>query len=290
MHGSSSSSAHGLGQALAKLKSGRTIKVAISQRSFSTEHSCVIAGGQFCGQHGICSYYSIGEPSRRGMCMSDGYFWTSSEPEDKTFRIAFLSLQLVCQESRDAVLGSHRYSRLLRCNPAADLLLIKAASLRSSLHMHPEQPTTPVEIRQQKMLDQGFPQDVNLFWYFRELVSSFHHVGILCGYELDNDESYEVTDGAEYTMLLGCFVSLKRLYLWANPKNRYHRLPKGRMKVGNIRDPRPDYKHFGDIAEGVLYEYNKDAAIQNNHFADHDEHWVPRPKRLETIGFYAEPY
>lgn len=41
------------------------------------------------------------------------------------------------------------------------------------------------------------------------------------------------------------------------------------------------------ISDDVRDDYEAYAPMQNSHFVDSDEHWVPRPKRLERIGCYA---
>ncbi|KAK8056017.1 hypothetical protein PG993_001244 [Apiospora rasikravindrae] len=322
----------------------RILRLAIHHRTYSTMHSCVTVGGHFCGRHSCCPQYTEGRSSHIGVCMADGFFAVSKDDEDPeddaTVSKALLrSLGSVCRESRDAVVRAYpetlrvyahwdprsaahdgwglcrRRSRLVRCNPATDILVITSVPEYSSLHPADDGWDQRLRIDPNyARIARQFPHDPDAFRHFRRIISSFQHVsldyvgsraGVLDGGNSDwgADETYdshgggghyrqpeeEVFSGSETVHLLFWFESLRQLSLWPNPKWWPEVLFWDRVWVDDVGKLSSDYEELGDALD-LSSDYGRYARVQQDHAAaDEHGHWVARPKPLppSKMGCYV---
>ncbi|UKZ61286.1 uncharacterized protein TrAtP1_002553 [Trichoderma atroviride] len=310
----------------------RTIHVEVHTQIQSTAHACFTSNGVFCGQHGSCLAFREGLPHWSTYCMSDGYFASTdlvSGPENSESSSAMASLSLACRESRMAVLGLYpkalrvyqgpwhpgAKSRLVRCRPETDMLVIYAVPDMSLSHTH--YPSLLSEeswhiLNESKM--KRFPYNRKQFAVFKEMVSCFQHVAIfsrLCGGgetfprepqswqgSGDSGDWYESFGNAvpgidlfgsnDMKVLLLFFTSLKHLYFWLDPVC-YANAWDDAIRVSNAKDLKkdeePDVEHLQDKAEHFIAMYNERVQVENNHrpVAD-DTHWISQLKPLERVG------
>lgn len=316
----------------------RTIRVAVHSRFMTTDHSCLTVGGTFCGHHGKCDRYQhdVPEPKCAAWCMVDGYFASSDafpDPEEPSSRSNLLHMSLACHESREVVTKQYPKllqvyhgmwhksieSRLVRYNPAIDVLLIISVPAFSNLHSNPEE--TPYYAQQLRdgALDRVFPQDSNLFAGFRDIVSSFEHVAFhylgnrrpeyiheyrdvpedpedfvedYLQHSLNPHRGLNNTlDNGEFPVLLMFFESMKHLFVWPNPVywpefwENVVRVDKIQdLKLGDLEDPKyvvEDAEEFSECFQVYLQG-------ESDYPARSEEHWTPNIKLLDlSIGCYA---
>jgi hypothetical protein len=126
---------------------GRIIHVSLDFHSITTFHYCLSSRPKkFCGERENCTAkvkrHETKKPSQN---MSDGYFNVTiwfPEPETAHTATAMLNLGLSCQEARQVLIKRYPKalrvyekewsqgvkSRLVRCNPATDMLVITRIS------------------------------------------------------------------------------------------------------------------------------------------------------------------
>lgn len=233
------------------------------------------------------------------------------------------SLSLACRESRTAVLELYPKvlrvyqgpwhpgvkSRLVRCRPETDLLVIYAVPDISLSHTH--YPSL-LSQEQWRLLNERqvakFPYSNKQFAVFKDLISCFQHVAIfsrLCGggelFPRESDssqpsspESYtnevpgiDLFNSSDMTALLQYFTSLKHLYFWLDPVC-YANAWDDAIRVSNAEDLKadeePDVGHLQCNVEHFIRIYNDKVVVQKNHPATDDAHWIPQPKLLERVG------
>lgn len=295
----------------------RTIHVEVHPQLLSTAHACVTSTGVFCGQHGSCPAFREGLPHWSPNCMSDGYFACTdlvSSPEDTDSSSAMAFLSLACHESRKTVLELYpkalkvyqgpwhpgAKSRLVRCRPESDVLVIYAVPDVSMSHTHyaslvSEEQWRAINERQMKQ----FPYSNSQFAMFREMVSCFQHVAIysrLCGggeiSDLGEIVGTDLFGSNDMMALLLFFTSLKHLYFWIDPIC-YPNAWDDAIPASNVEDLKsdeePDVKFMKHMCGGFIYWYNERAVEKMKYFVADDIHWVPQPKLLERIGCYCPP-
>ncbi|KAK1252059.1 hypothetical protein MKX08_003246 [Trichoderma sp. CBMAI-0020] len=258
--------------------------------------------------------------------MSDGYFASTnlvSSPESSESSSAMTSLSLACRESRMAVLGLYpkalqvyqgpwhpgAKSRLVRCHPETDLLVIYAVPDMSLSHTHYQSLLSEESWRslnESKM--RKFPYSSKQFAVFRELVSCFQHVAIFSrlfgggemfpagsqdslgsedeqGRYMNEVPGIDLFRSHDMAALLVYFTSLKHLYFWLDPAC-YANAWDDAIRVSNAedlkKDEEPDVEHLQDNVEHFIGMYNDRVQVEKNHrpVAD-DTHWVSQPKLLE---------
>lgn len=303
----------------------RTIHVEVHPQVQSTAHACFTSTGVFCGQHGRCPRFREGLPHWSTYCMSDGYFASTdlvSGPEESESSLAMTGLSLACRESRTAVIEMYpkvlrvyqgpwhpdAKSRLVRCCPETDMLVIYAVPDASLSHTH--YPSLLDERRWRSLNESQmakFPYSDKQFAVFKELVSCFQHVAIFSGLELvpvgsqdmldSEDEEERYTFGAPGTdlirshdmaALLVYFTSLKHLYFWLDPVY-YANAWDDAIRVSNAEDLKfdeePDVEHLQYMVEDFIHMYNDRVQVEKNHRPEADDtHWVSQPKPLERVG------
>jgi hypothetical protein len=291
----------------------RAVRLAVHHRTSSTMHSRVTVGGCFCGQHSRCARYHAGQPCYAAICMSDAYFTvTQADPEflPKEFESPIQDLGLACRESRACILSryplvakvyrlsgpvwsSSRQVRTVHCNPATDILVITAVPSYSSAHADPSTPLTSYEEASAIATDRRFPDGPEPFINFRQVVSSFHNVGFdfIGARDVGRRGRRDLTENTDFKIFLFWFESMRNLYVWPNPAY-WPEVQISGLKVHDARDL-PRKRHLREIFEAasdVLADYNEYAAVQNDHVAEDDKHWVPRPRKIEKIGCYAAAF
>jgi hypothetical protein len=305
----------------------RTIHVEVHPQFQSTAHACFTNTGAFCGQHGSCLAFREGLPHWSIYCMPDGYFASTdlvSSPENSESSWAMVGLSLACRESRMVLLELYprafrvyqglwhpgAKSRLVRCCPETDMLVIYAVPDMSLSHTH-----------YPSLLDEGywrflnesrmekFPYSDKQFATFKEMVSCFEHVAVFSrlwgggevflrdcspeSEELLGRYTTEVPDNdlfnsREMTALLQFFTSLKHLYFWLDPVC-YANAWDDAIRVSDAEDLKideePDVEHLQHNVRSFISMYNEEVEVGKNHFvADGDTHWTPQPKPLERVG------
>lgn len=308
--------------ALLQATADRTIHVEVRPQIQGTPHACFTSSGVFCGQHGSCPAFREGVSHWSTECMSDGYFASTdqvSSPEDSESSLAMASLSLACRESRMAVLELYRRvlrvyqgpwhpgakSRLVRCRPETDILVIYAVPDMSLNHTHCASLCDEKYwrfLKESKM--KKFPYSNKQFAAFKEMVSCFHHVAIfsrLCGggevFSQDSLSSQESDVGqvagidlfqsGDMMVLLLFFTSLKRLYFWLDPVC-YPNAWDEAIRISNVEDLKtneePDVELLQDYVEHFIDSYNENVQVAKDHFVADDTHWIPQPKMLERVG------
>ncbi|KAL6799285.1 hypothetical protein GGI42DRAFT_327333 [Trichoderma sp. SZMC 28013] len=317
---------------------GRTIHVEVHTQLQVTLHSCFASTKIFCGLHGSCPSFRYGNglgnwPSD---CMADGYFAATdkvSSPEDSYSASEITSLSLACRESRAVVLelyskalrvyqGSWHQgvkSRLVRCRPETDVLVIYAVPDLSLCHQVLEGLTTEHYWQLQKeAMMKRFPCSDRQFTTFKEITSCFQNVAIFTrmGRELETQRQHlpeidvdeiagnDLVHSTDLRALIYFFTSLKQLYLWLDPAC-WPDVWENAIRVDDVADLQTARnagtahnasralqnrwfaaRHIQDESRDFLQSYNAGVEVQNNHFAIESEHWVPRAKPLERIGCY----
>ncbi|GFP60297.1 hypothetical protein TASIC1_0017005900 [Trichoderma asperellum] len=298
----------------------RTIHVEVHPQIGITAHACFTSTGVFCGQHGSCPSFREGVPHWSIGCMSDGYFATTdlvSSPEDSESSSAMSSLSLASRESRMTVLELYpkvfkvyqgpwhpgAKSRLVRCRPETDMLVIYAVPDVSLSHTRYETLTSDEHWRaQNESRMQRFPYNNRDFAAFKEMVSCFQNVAIFSrlmgGGEMFPQGSQEsdanivpgidLFNSTDMMALLLFFKSLKSLYFWLDPVC-YANAWDDAIRVSNVEDLKsdeePDVVHMKATVRDFIYRYNEDVEVEKNHSVVADNtHWIPQPKLLERVG------
>lgn len=313
----------------------RNIRVTVYHRLLCTMHGCQNEPEPFCGEHGHCPKYVTGQPSITSKCMSDGYFATSNEfpePEDPESSSAILHLNLACKESRRVIVStlsktlrvyrgqwhSGVESRLIRCRPATDILLLTALPDLSTLHTDESVAQDYLGMRRNQALDRQFPGDPLLFAEFRQVLSLFQHVAFIylgCREPSppprgEDDDDYEDTFDFDtgqwssnepeqefYTLpdfksFLFFVTALKSVYVWPHPKY-WPEVWGHPVRVEDVSDLRNhesrEVREIPASTNDVIHDHAGYLEVQNSHFAedDHDQHWVPRPQPLRRIGGFV---
>lgn len=264
--------------------------------------------------------------------MSDGYFASTdlvSGPEESESSLAMAGLSLACRESRTVVIEmypqvlrvyqgpwhSAAKSRLVRCSPGTDMLVIYAVPDMSLNHTYFPSLTSEEYWRHtNESMMKKFPYNDKQFAAFKELVSCFQNVAIfsrlLGGGEMfpvvsqGSEDSQDSEDGRErytnkvpgidlfnsgdMTVLLLFFTSLKHLYFWFDPVC-YANAWDDPIRVSNARDLKPDeepdVKHLQNNVYEFIGMYNEYVQIEKDHRPVADEtHWISQPKPLERVG------
>lgn len=253
--------------------------------------------------------------------MTDGYFASTdliSSPEDSDSSSAITSLSLVCHESRMVVLelyskvlrvyqgAWHRgvKSRLVRCRPETDVLVIYAVPDLSLGHQFLEGLTTREYWQLQKeAVVNKFPRSEKQFTAFKEIISGFQKVAIFSrasrGHEIAGVDLINSTD---MRALLYFFTSLKQLYVWLDPAC-WPDVWEDAVRADDVTDIKTaeevsvayntsrrrwrEIEKLQDELKDFLRSYNESVEVQNNHSVVDDTHWVPQPKPLERIGCYC---
>jgi hypothetical protein len=310
---------------------GRIINIAVYHRLFVTFHCCWTTGGHFCGKHGSCiKRWQPELPRDVSDCITDGYFAVTDrfpDPQTSESGSGMLNLSLACHEARNVVI--RRYpkllriyrgkwhpsieSRLVRCCPATDILLISAAPDFSNSNPDETLPSSEYFFqRHEDYLNRIFPRDDSLFMAFRDVVSSFQHVAFyylgIFGSEstsenTSEDESHSKVDAStkmvdlsiskDFRAILTYFGSLKHLIAWPDPQY-WSEVRENAVIVSDVRDSLfPGGGNSGPVHDLIMNlgdfisDYNESVETHNNHFAEDDEHWTVRAKPLERIGCYA---
>lgn len=317
---------------------GRTIHVEVYTQLQVTLHSCFASIGTFCGLHGSCPSFRYGNglgnwPSD---CMADGYFASTdnvSSPEDSYSASGITSLSLACHESRTVVLELYSKalrvyqgpwhqgvkSRLVRCRPETDIMVIYAVPDLSLGHQVLEGLTTERYWQHQKeAMMKRFPCSDTQFAVFKEIISRFQNVAIFTrmGREREIQRQDRPETGArgiagvdlvhstDLRALLYFFTSLKQLYLWLDP-DCWPDVWDNAIRVDDVEDLQTardtgtahiasqalqnrwfEARNMQDESRDLLQSYNEGVEVQNNHLAIDGVHWVPRAKPLERIGCY----
>ncbi|KAK6082649.1 hypothetical protein SCUP515_02404 [Seiridium cupressi] len=269
----------------------------------------------------VAVHYLRYEPrrhSRKGkhqhVCMADGFFAVTEqdpEPEEEVSRSAIYNLRLVCWEAREVILAAFpqnikvyqhigedwrrssqtRKFRMVRCNPTTDVLVITA--IRDAMFPDPQEVTPDeAEVR-------SFPRHAVLFRHFREIVSSFWHVGYdyvgLTGLEQEHEFRFfriqESFGFSRLKRLLDWFESLKHFYVWPNPKNWPEIRPVG-LRIRDTQDhPLIGANwHVHASAQNLLVVLRRSHHYPNYGAVDGHKHWVPQSRRIETMGLYASAF
>lgn len=312
----------------------RIINIAVYHRLFVTFHCCWTTDRRFCGKHGSCiKIWQPGLPRDISDCITDGYFAVTDrfpDPQASESESGMLSLSLACHEARNVVI--QRYpkllriyrgkwhpsieSRLLRCCPATDILLISAVPDLSNCTPDETVPSSEYLFqRREEYLNRIFPRDDSLFMAFRDVVSSFQHVAF---YYLGNfgsesppentseDESHGQVDASnastkvvdlfmstDFHGLLPYFRSLKQLIAWPDPQY-WPEVRENAVIVSDVNgDLLPGSENYEPVYDlimnlrDLLSDYSESMETHNNHFAEDGEHWTVKAKPLERIGCYA---
>ncbi|KAL6890070.1 hypothetical protein GGI43DRAFT_223554 [Trichoderma evansii] len=301
----------------------RTIHVEVHPQIGITAHNCFCSTGVFCGQHGDCTTFREGLPHWSISCMLDGYFASTdlvSSPGDSESSAALASISLACRESRMMVLelfpkvlrvyhgpwhpGAE--SRLVRCRPETDVLVIYAVPDMSITHTHYPSLLTAehwAALTESKM--KKFPCHRRQFAEFKEVVSCFQNVAIfsrLCGggemfpqgsQESDANEvpGNDLFNSGDMRPLLLFFSSLKQLYFWIDPVC-YPNAWDDAIRVTNVEnlkdDEEPDVEHMQINCQSFIQMYNERVEVEkNHHVAADNRHWIPQPKLLERVGCFC---
>ncbi|KAM0518877.1 hypothetical protein ACHAPE_003867 [Trichoderma viride] len=307
----------------------RTIHVEVHPQFQATAHACFTSTGDFCGQHGSCPRFIEGVPHWSTYCMSDGYFASTdlvSGPEEPESSLAMAGLSLACRESRTVVTGMYpkvlrvyqgqwhpgAKSRLVRCSPETDMLVIYAVPDMSLSHTrYPSLTSEDYWRRTNESMMKKFPYSDKQFAAFKELVSCFQNVAIfsrLLGggemFPVGSQGSQDSTDGQEryanevpgidlfnssdMAVLLLYFTSLKHLYFWLDPVC-YANAWDDPIRASNAKDLKtdeePDVEHLQDNVYDFIGMYNERVQVENNHRPVADNtHWISQPKPLERVG------
>ncbi|KAL7894329.1 hypothetical protein HDV64DRAFT_260454 [Trichoderma sp. TUCIM 5745] len=318
--------------ALLQATGDRTIHVEVHPQIQSTAHACFTSSGVFCGQHGSCPIFREGLGHWTTYCISDGYFASTDlvpGPEESESSLVMANLSLACRESRTVVVEMYpkllrvyqgpwhpgAKSRLVRCCPETDMLVIYAVPDESLSHTH--YPSLLDEERWRSRNESQmakFPYRDKQFAVFRELVSCFQHVAIFSrlmgGGELfpvdrqdsldsedEEDEDERFTDEVpgidlfnshDMAILLTYFTSLKHLYFWLDPVC-YANAWDDAIRVSNADDLKfdeePDVEHLQYSVEHFISIYNEVVQVEKNHRPQADDrHWISQPKPLERVG------
>lgn len=237
--------------------------------------------------------------------MFNGYFslpTNTSDIEDH----ALHTLSLACTESHGVVVlrypetmviyrkmwfpddESHE-RRHVRCNPATDTLLVKAAPSYSSEERHPKPSQNDPEYTFHEELAKWFPQNAEIFASFRYIISRFRHV--MLSFVSDDQTPSPATflgvfDVPLFKRFLILFERLEHLYLCADLE---HLIPVREWeRVVEIEDPRDDsvddmdFQNFVGVSDDILnwhHGYSDYVRAQGGASADSGECcWVPIPK------------
>ncbi|KAF7553486.1 hypothetical protein G7Z17_g3578 [Cylindrodendrum hubeiense] len=290
---------------------GRMVRLTVYRLLYVVNHTCLIADGRFCGDHGKCDGFgNFRGVSQASMCMPDGYFAVSDqypEPEDPESASRLASLNLACYESRSAVI--QRYPdvlrvyrgewktgvkvRLVRFNTEIDVLHLIGVLDMPVFHPHSGLPKDDSLYKIIQDDNQRFPWNASHFQSFRDLVASTQHVAFThMGQRGDivYGSGSDLAVKEDFVTFLFFFESLQHLYMWPDPA-MWPEVLENTVIMDNIQDvlhsDDRDLKWLLDDAKLLLGEYHRRSIIQNTQYTGSTEHWVPRPKPLEKIGCYA---
>jgi hypothetical protein len=211
-------------------------------------------------------------------------------------------------------------SRLVRCHPETDVLVIYAVPDLSLSHQVLEGLTTEHYWQLQKeAMMKKFPTSNRQFTAFKEMISCFQHVAIFSRVgreretqrqtspESDANEAagIDLINSTDMSALLYFFTSLKQFYLWLDPVC-WPDAWENAVRVDDVKDLKTtedagvihlasrtlqnkwrEIRHLRDESSQFLQSYNEGVEVQNNHFVVDDAHWVPQPKLLERIGCHC---
>ncbi|KAM0559800.1 hypothetical protein ACHAPJ_003747 [Fusarium lateritium] len=247
--------------------------------------------------------------------MADGYFSLNKGAVPPTTHQSLRNIALACRESRQTFSKYTLYLydgpwhpetpyQVVYCNPALDTLVIRGASTKTLPHPNASKDSNP------HLVLQEFPRNRTQFAQFRKVVSSFQDIefdyvgsrGITIGDDSDFEDDYdgEVSydyDGENELAFSNGFISLllhceSRVSLYLRPNPRYW--PKVYVNETRVEDIKSldDIKGVKDerMAEEMdelMDHYEEYAIVQNEHYADGGDHWMPKAKALEQVGCYA---
>ncbi|KAM0253660.1 hypothetical protein ACHAQJ_007172 [Trichoderma viride] len=211
-------------------------------------------------------------------------------------------------------------SRLVRCHPETDVLVIYAVPDLSLGHQVLEGLTTEHYWQLQKeAMMRKFPCSDGQFTAFKEMISCFQHVAIFsrvvrereiqrqASPESDTGEitGVDLANSTDMRALLYFFTSLKQFYIWPDPAC-WPDMWENAVRVDDINDLKTseeagvaylasrtlqnrwrDIRRLRDESMDLLQSYNQGVEIQNNHFVIDNTHWIPQPKPLERIGCHC---
>ncbi|KAL7919967.1 hypothetical protein ACQKWADRAFT_322548 [Trichoderma austrokoningii] len=303
----------------------RTIHVEVYSQIQTTAHACFCSTGVFCGQHGNCPAFREGLPHWSPFCMSDGFFASTDQvpsPEDSESSLAMASISLTCRESRMAVLELYpkflrvyqgpwhpgAKSRLVRCCPETDLLVVYAVPDVSLSHTHYESLLSEEHWRLRNESQMArFPYSNEEFAVFKDLISCFQSVAIfsrLCGGgevfpQGSSSQSYTSFSGEipgvdlfnshDMTALLQYFTSLRHVYYWLDPVC-YANAWDDAIRVNNAEDLRkdeePDVEHLRNSARSFIgIRLNESDAFVLRLGCDYEIEGLRLPKQLVCASF-----
>ncbi|KAH8657901.1 hypothetical protein BX600DRAFT_468347 [Xylariales sp. PMI_506] len=321
--------------ALDNARVNRTISVAVHPELQTNGHVCTALGEPFCGRHDVCGPMGngMGMMMRSAFCITNGYFASTREtsdiyegrrqppdPEDPVSRAALAGLRLACREANDIVLTRYpdtmrvyRFhwnpfdapaSRLVRCDPATDELVILSVGEHYYVHRTAVPPVSRPVING-GLMPGAFPQPARGFDGFKDLISRWKYVsfryqktlrsnsdtdeesnGDFDGEDEDTDEDdiYD-NDGwprrpdplfmdRQFHMFVCFFESLRTLSIIFDP------VPMSSSVV--ISDHARSRLEMQ--ASRFIVSYTRIAKDQNEHRVEEHEHWTPKPKQLDQIA------
>lgn len=174
---------------------GRIIHISLIYHSIATCHYCLSSPSkEFCGERENCAAkVKRHETKKYSQNMSDAFFYSTiwfPAPETAHTALGMLKLSLCCREARLVLVKRYPKtmrvyeeawnqgvrSRLVRCNPATDMLVI--TNIAHEKLIFPYETMTgdyfyKIGLKIQK---EEYPNDARLFAEFRDLVSSWENL------------------------------------------------------------------------------------------------------------------
>ncbi|CAI6086945.1 unnamed protein product [Clonostachys chloroleuca] len=295
----------------------RQIRMAIHYKASVTKHSCYAETRRFCGRHGTCERPVEDTPWKPAVCMIDGYFALSPDfpGMNMAFRALLLNFQLACREACKMVRKQYSSAmkvyeekwhpgvrfRILRCDPANDVLIVMNAHSELDTHVPPGQEQyAPSNISTLTAQERKFPQDRQQFDNFRRVLSSFknaafRHVDEVLLRTLSFDppppgRSLSPVAGNDLEILSLYMESRENFYLWMDPDSFPEVQISGRKRIEDLamfrdRESGNSVVMYHD-AMAVLNSYRAGAEAARRHYISTAEHWTPKPRDIEKVGCY----
>ncbi|KAH8658067.1 hypothetical protein BX600DRAFT_468599 [Xylariales sp. PMI_506] len=247
------------------------------------------------------------------------------EPDDAASRGALLNLSLACRETREVVLSAYprtmrvyrsrwnqrsHLSRLVRCDPAHDLLLIAGLDTSRRFHSYPESGRPWPGTLAAAAGPQGsayFPPHAAGYHGYRDVLSCWQRVAFV--YEVDvggpagespqSSANRRPGGGPIHDPLFPYFLfsleSLRHLAIRIEPLDwpqATKDVPGGHFRCEHLMSD-AQHARVKQVSLVFLSAYNSDATFQNEHWIEEEGHWVPKPKLLHGIetdtGYSWEP-
>ncbi|CAG9983263.1 unnamed protein product [Clonostachys byssicola] len=295
----------------------RQIRMAIHYKASVTRHSCYVQTGRFCGRHGTCERSVEDTPWKPAVCMTDGYFaLTPDFPEvSVAFRALLLNLQLACRDACKVFRKQYSAAmrvyeekwrpgvrfRILRCDPANDVLVVMNANSELDTHVPPgEEQHVPSNISTLETQERNFPQDREQFENFRRVLSSFKNAAfryvdehLLRTLSFDPPPpggSLSPVPSHDLEILSLYMESRENFYLWVDPDSFPEVLIHGRQRIEDLAMFRDQESGNAVVmyhdAMAVLNSYMASAKAARRQYIATADHWMPMPRDIEKVGCY----